>query len=384
VKPHIAKDVWIQPTTGTASNTAQRAFVGIRAFLGFLRRPASLNGDIARGGLGLPVEQVQTLATFAVPEFVAAFLEFMKARSGGLVHTGHDVLCGFICGLLRPDVGYLWQQPELIQKIESYAKGMTWETLCAKTYALCEKWQVASVGNKSRDPKSSILQLLRLKSPLAPLVRAIRDLDAAAAKCSPGGVNQARTKRNALLLAMAIANPLRERTFTICKYVPPELPSDYETNLYETEAGEWRLRFSKGDFKNDGSKNEDYDAPLPAALNKRITEYLLEYRPVLIKGNPTCPWLFPSSQNGTRFTDLSCVVNTIAKRYIPEVIRLRAHALRHIVATDFLSSNPGQYTVVAELLHDKLETVLANYSHQRQETSFKAHEQHLKACFASF
>lgn len=64
------------------------------------------------------------------------------------------------------------------------------------------------------------------------------------------------------------------------------------------------------------------------------------------------------------------------------VVGMRLHALRHIVATVFLMRNPGQYALVAELLHDKLETVLKHYAYGKLERTFQAYEEHLGSFFA--
>jgi hypothetical protein len=37
--------------------------------------------------------------------------------------------------------------------------------------------------------------------------------------------------------------------------------------------------------------------------------------------------------------------------------------MRHLVATTWLRARPGAYHQVAELLHDRLETVLKHYKH---------------------
>jgi hypothetical protein len=110
------------------------------------------------------------------------------------------------------------------------------------------------------------------------------------------------------------------------KYVRPNEFSSYASNLYQTEDGTWRLRFWKGDFKNDGSKDEDYDAPLPKALGTRIEEYLDVYRPVLIRRNPEAPWVFPNL-HGNMHKDVGQLMASVAQNYIPEVSRLRPHAL---------------------------------------------------------
>lgn len=374
---------WASPDTRHACASAVRCIQLCQSFFGYLERARDF--DLSKGGLGHSSEDSQTLASMAVPEFVAGFFEFMKARSDGIVHGGHKVVAAMLQNLLNPDFGYLKQQPEFLTKIEKFAKGRSWDELCAETFSLCGYWKKAAGVTKSRDPKTPILALLRLESPLQPLLRAISDLDMAAAAAAPGSILQASLKRDALLLSVIVANPLRARTLTIAKYISDEFSGnagELSTNLYQTEAGGWRLCFQKGDFKNDGSRNEDYDAPLPKRLNDRITDYLLEYRPVLIKNNPESPWLFPSGKSGDKLGNIAQIIKRIAKRYIPEVSRLGPHALRHIVASDFLSRNPGQYTVVAELLHDNLETVLRNYSHLKQEKSFKAHEEHLERVFA--
>ena len=133
-------------------------------------------------------------------------------------------------------------------------------------------------------------------------------------------------------------------------------------------------------MKNDEYKDEDYDAPLPSGLNRRLEDYLEHYRPVLTRNNPLCTVLFPS-RRGDMHTSLGDQINKAAQKYIPEVSRLRAHALRHLVATDFLAKNPGKYTFLAELLHDNLETVLRNYAHGKKESAFMAHEEHLADFF---
>lgn len=360
---------------GFGCPSADMTFKFLRSYLGFLCKAPS---DIAsESGLGLPVDQVQTLAMLAIPEFVNAYLEFMKARSGRIVHTGHRVKAGIISCLIKIGDGYLRQQPVFSQKIELYAKGRTWDELCDQVHKVCKSWHKASIGNKSRDPKAPLAMLLSLVDPLKPFKTAIQKLDAAAANCAPGSAFQATYKRDALLLAVAIANPLRHRTFTITKFIPVGVSSDFETNLYQKEDGRWWLKFEKGDFKNDGSKEEDYNAPLPEQLNVRVEDYLEIYRPVLVRRNPTAPWLFPD-MHGEKHKDVGHLISKIARNYIPEVSRLGIHGIRHIVATYFLKCNPEQYTVIAGLLHDSLATVLKHYAHGQTESALKANEQHLK------
>lgn len=371
--PHTIRNPLSHTANGMVCPSAERSSNFLRGYLGFLSKPVT---DDVSPGMGLSREEIQTLAMFTIPEFVNAYFEFIKQRSGNIVHSGHNVIASFIINLTKKGEGFLWQQPMLLKKIEQFANGRSWQELCEETTRLCLSWQDAAYGNKSRDPKVPLSGLLALEDPLAPFARAIRKLDEAAANRSPGTLAQAIYKRNALLLAIAVSNPLRLRTLTITKYVPPDQESDYRSNLYRTESGQWRLRFMANEFKNGRARGKDYDAPLPAALAGRIEEYLSEWRPILMGGSPA-PWLFPNNM-GEKHSDLGHVIAFIAKNYIPEVPRLGGHMLRHIVATDFLKRNPGQYTVLAELLNDHLETVLKNYAHDKLETAFNAHEESLK------
>jgi hypothetical protein len=375
----LLENPYCHTAPGFVCPSGGKTYLDFGLYFGFLLKEA--NGDVTQSGLGLEAESIQSLALLVIPEFVNAYMEFVKARSGNLVHGGHNTFAGCVASLVREKDGYLWQKPELIEAVAQYAKGRTWMELCETTREVCLSWQAASkASRKSRDPKLPLERLLRLDNPLKPFQLAIRKLDIAAANCAPGSVYQAVHKRNALLVALMLVNPLRLRTMTIAKYVPPDGDSPYTTNLYQTEDGNWRLRFFKGDFKNDGGKQDDYDAHVHTGLNRRIEEYLEIYRPVLVRNNPDSPWLF-CDLGGEKHDDLSRVVATVAKNYIPEVTRLRVHALRHIVASDFLRRNPGEFLHVAELLHDTLETVLKNYAHGKREAAFKAHEVHMKGFF---
>lgn len=303
-----------------------------------------------------------------------------KELIDNIVHNGQANPAGAISTLCREAEGYLWQQPELLAKVEKFAKGRSWQQLCAETHEVCRSWQRAAAGKKSRDPKVMLQTLFALTDPLQPFKDAIRKLDLAAAAAAPGSVHQATYMRDAMILALSLFNPLRHRTLTLAKYIEPQKNSEYVSNIYQAEDGQWWLRFEKGDFKNDESKDEDYNSPITRDLSSRIENYLQIHRPILVRNNPTIPWLFPT-RHGQRINDIGEVISRIAKNFIPEVRRLRPHALRHIVATEFLRRNPGKYTLVAGLLHDTLGTVLKTYAHGKTESAFRAHEENMKGFF---
>jgi len=52
-----------------------------------------------------------------------------------------------------------------------------------------------------------------------------------------------------------------------------------------------------------------------------------------------------------------------SKQFLPGCPGFGPHAIRHIVATDYIKNNPASYIVAADILHDKLETVMSAYAH---------------------
>ena len=70
-------------------------------------------------------------------------------------------------------------------------------------------------------------------------------------------------------------------------------------------------------------------------------------------------------------------VAKLTKRLIPETLGFGPHAIRHLVATDWLRKYSNDYITVACLLNDKLETVINNYAHLKQDDSFERYESYM-------
>ncbi|MGF7001452.1 hypothetical protein [Paraburkholderia sp. GAS32] len=347
--------------------TAKITMDMFRSFAGFLSLPKDL------GGRGVPVNDAQTLAWLVVPKAIESFLDFRRDRSAGLIHKGHANFCKFGASMTHPLTGYLTQQPEFATKLPDGTLSGNWVDACAKAYRLYQQW-IQDARDTSRRPYEPIQGLLNLAEPLAPVMRAVEQLDRLAAQAAPGSLDEARHKRDALLLSMLMANPLRARNFILMTW-----NENGTGSLYHRENGQWRLRFGAGDFKNDRyDKKNDYDAPLPSALSDRIEEYLYDYRPRLTRDNPACPSVFPG-ETGKIFYGLSKHVFQITQRHIAETPGFGTHAMRHLVATDWLRTHPNDFLTAAQLLHDRLETVLKEYAHLRQDEAFNRFEEHLDA-----
>lgn len=346
--------------------SANIIFNKIRCFLGFLCRPRS------KGGMGIPKSEVMTLAWFAVPEAVDSYLAFVKMRADGIVHQGHRTFAAFSSSLTVKGTGFLVQQPKFASRLPTRYLDRPFEEMCEETYQLAHEW-MDQVSGHSRKPEDPIRALLALSEPLVPLLKAITALDKAAAAAAPGSRQEAVYKRDALLLSMLMANPLRLSNFTLMTYA-----TDGTGNLYRAETT-WRLRFEASDFKNErGARRSPYDAPLPAGLSERIEEYLDEFRPRLIRKNPDTALLLPT-QYGKLWEGLSKHMNKFTRRLIKGTPGFGPHAVRHLVATDYLRKHPNDFPTVALLLHDTLETVMATYAHLRQDDTFGRWEEHLRA-----
>jgi len=54
------------------------------------------------------------------------------------------------------------------------------------------------------------------------------------------------------------------------------------------------------------------------------------------------------------------------------------HAYRHIIATDWLRNHPDSYMIVANILHDNIETVIREYAHLKPEHAMNTYHQYLE------
>ena len=359
-----AKTVQEACINNLASPSASIMWASILNFLGFLRLP------IDQEGYGLNLHEVQTIAWFAHPDAINAYLEFIKRRSGGISHGSHQRICGQVLGLLCPDYGYLAQQPEFMKKLELslIPSNMDWGMMCEKTSEVAKVWKNQS-KDKSRSTEEPIAALLALPYALDPIFKAIKQLDVKAAGMPSGGVVQARLKRDALLLAFLVSNPLRVLNFKIMTWFP-----DNTGNLYKDGNTSWRLRFDANDIKTD----KPYNVKIAGWLVNRLEAYIEEYRNTLLESRQSnCLFISSKETNAVKWESLDRHIQDLTKKLVPESPGFGAHAFRHLVATDWLTKNPNDFLTVAELLNDRLETVIAHYAHLKKDQSFDRYENYV-------
>ena len=186
--------------------------------------------------------------------------------------------------------------------------------------------------------------------------------------------------RNTLLTNLVTYNPLRANSIA-------SLTIPYSTakgTLRQKIDGGYRIVFSKDHFKNlkEADKGK-YEADFPVTLIPLLEEYLA-LREGVLKGEDNL-YLFVSDErresdiyrkngklygkrnigHGMTSMNISQTFKDFTTRYRPANEKhfqpFGIHAARFIVATTFLRVNPENYMTVAEILHDKLETVIERY-----------------------
>lgn len=336
------------------------------SFLGYLRLP------IESGGFGLDDETAQTLAWYAVPEAIEGYFQFITSRSDGLKHGTQEGFCTTVIALLHPEHGYLMQCPKLANKIPAHARnGRTWIELCKNARASAKTLK-SDCHDKSRDPEEPIRALLALEQPLTPIFDAMRKLRKIGDASIAGSSEEAVARRNELLLGVLVSNPLRSKNLVTLTF-----KKDNTGDVFRSETGQWRIRIPASRMKNRKRlKKRIYNVPLPAWLSPLIDDYVTKFRPILESGKTNDSFFL--SNNGNRFNSLNRQVFKLTSSLIPGCLGFGPHALRHLVATDWLTKNPNDFATVSELLNDTIEVIMNNYIHLRKDIAFNRYEAYVQ------
>lgn len=354
--------------------TAEWALGIVRRYLGWIRRPSE------HGGGGYAHEDVQTLAWFCQATLIEGYLKFLTERSDGLKHGGQAGFSRLVNQLTRPERGFLWWHPELRLQLPDSVRPTSeesWRSLCARTSAVADAW-IQDSSDNNRKPSEPIASLLSSTDPLLPLINTVRSIEQLAASSVPGGVVEARHRRNALLFAFLASNPLRLRTMSTLTWLP-----NNQGNVYRKSDGTWRLRLESVLIKNGAQelRHRPYDVEITNWVGEMIDSYIEEFRPVILKG-VTNPYFLVATPSERPWADLDSCVFELSKRLIPGCPGFGPHSIRHLVATAWLTKHPNDFLTVAELLNERLETVIAHYAHLKRDVSLgrlSAHIDELRA-----
>ena len=373
-------------SSGLICVTAAANWTGFSAFLGFLSLPAPI-------GKGLVVTNIDTLAWLGHFPYVMDYVRWLTARAGGKVHNGIPKFLDDVKCMLRPHTGFLWSRPALANTLPNPAavlgydypslappqQAARWQEHCKTTHLKVRERVKAIRGReriwKSRDPREPIANILASPSPLRELLKFVQAVEA-----NPPPLLHERDHvvwlRDMVFLKMIVSNPLRMSHFALMRHT-----QNNKGNLYQGSEGDWRLRFTSADFKNEkGAAGDDYDVAMEPSVGPWIARYMAEARPRAI-GASECDFFFlpfVAGPNRGKRADgdydtqksgmwtaeaISRRMRVLTRQYVPNTPGFCGHAVRHIIATDHLKRRPGDYPTVAKLLHDKLGTVLREYSH---------------------
>ena len=373
--------------------------------------------DMKHGGAGYQVERINTLAWILHEEMMTKCLAWVQLRSGNILHAGLATILVNAAMLLRPETGWLWLNPQLALVLDPKAQasvlkfdptGMDIDELTAAWRARCKaawtKYEADSKFilshkslQKSRKPKEPIADILAHPRPLSIAM----DMLATLKKNPPWCLQTKRYAvwtRDVLLFAWLTANPLRINQLATMTY-----KNDNTGHLYQAIDGFWHYRCTRAEFKNSpevfmNMATDTYDVALPAYVGEAVEAYLRDGRPMLAgahEGNFLfLPEKFANQTGEDRtgasvgiFTDRwNCGAMSTRLRIVTRNLRdgkpgFGPHAFRHIVATDYLKRFPGSFKLVADLLCDRLETVMKEYGHTSPMDGLNLHYQAASAEF---
>jgi len=331
-------------------------------FFGWLILP------IKDGGKGLSIENLSLAHTSDV-NLVWDYLQWRKERSGCFTNESKAFINSCM-KFIRDDTGWGFQNPTMFAH-EIGISEENWSTWCANNrkqmLSIDKDLEKNKQYKKSRDPAAPIFNILSMDRP----IDALYELCNRIAKNRPLNYYKPKTKaqfaKNELLVNFLCANPLRLNMYTVMTY-----KEDGTGNLRKTLNGEWRLFFKSECFKNEkGAANKDYDVAIAKDLYPLIDEYIFQHRENLLNGVdsdivfPVIPTKANKDRWGMCCLNNSKTIHDLTFKYLSDYSSsgFSPHAFRHIIATDFLKNNPNGFQIVANILHDKLETVLKDYSH---------------------
>jgi len=345
---------------GQICSTAQFVWYSLSAFFGWVVLAAE------SGGKGLSAAEV-SLAYLSDTSLIRQHLDFRKERLDGDVSTGFIKLLVDTASFLRRDTGFIRQTPLFASRLQNPIPESKWEEWCDG--ALSDiKHMIASLKQsiyQRRDPREPIQKILARPHPLSAIDEMLSNMSRKVRRTMH---LQATFARHHLLIRLLSIVPLRARNVAGLTY-----RQDNTGHIRRTSAG-WELYIKGREFKNfKYAAKKDFHIALPHALSAELETYLTRWRPVLMKCSTGCDTdIVFLQKNGKKFptAHLCRLVSKLTKEYCPDTPGFGPHAFRHIVATEYLKNNPNGYQVVAYILHDKLETVLAEYRHVTTSDGF--------------
>ena len=140
-------------------------------------------------------------------------------------------------------------------------------------------------------------------------------------------------------------------------------------HLHKDPQGAWRITFRGEQLKvaTKRGRANVFDLPFPETLVPLLEDYLATWRPVLLtKASHPDNHVFltyhgtPYQRNALTLTTKQLVYRYTGKEWHP-------HIIRTVWATEWIQKTHGDFYTAAIMLNDRLETVIAQYTHLLEE-----------------
>lgn len=377
--------------------TAEKYKTTIGAFLGCLSLSED-HPDPRLRGCGTRKEDL-SLAFFSSVEAVKTYIQLIKARTpSNVLSTTVEFLLRTCQTFLRPETGFLWQQPQYGDRLPVKVPRNQWRTWCDKTR---KELSDLLVGYKVNDEIKCTRETLEL---VKPIVRALQHpLDVVddmlermqeAMKYVHGDIYRAIAYRDYLIIKLESCIPLRAHNVSLLTY------RDDNTGSFRKHAdGTWWLYIPKEHFKNRRRKNlKDFYVQLEdEELIEALEIYIKEHRKHLLGGKceecadaemegsnsecqrakasgVTCKWshfLFAPEADARNMKNplkrwsprvISERVLHLTLDFMPQYPGFSIHWFRHLLASDYIKNHPNGFGIAAMLLHDTESTVRESYA----------------------
>jgi Fe-S cluster biosynthesis and repair protein YggX len=319
-----------------------------------------------------------SLGWMADYELVEESLKYLKGR---LEEYGLNVytntmknMLEFSRSLVNPRIGYVAQKAEFGKRLISPVGETEWKEWCNKQFELIKDHirQLEDKFTQTRETLSlgsPIWAYLQQQHPLQTMMQLVENMSQHNHPLMLSERSRKVLERDIFLAKMLMRQPMRIKMYGIATW-----KSDNTGNLYKRDDGTWAFRFEKNLFKNErGAAQAPYDVAFDKEFWTEIEDYLYKVRPYF---NDDRPLLFVAADLGLkqmkrRTNSLSLSFRRHTKKFLPGCPGFGPHAVRHLVATEYIRNHEEGWQTAATVLHDNLDTVMKAYTFVKKDDGFK-------------
>ena len=358
--------------------------------INFMKRMQSFFGALKKLDYDSEKFSLAYLTDFSL---LVEYVDFMSSRHEQITKTPIMVLHISLSLMLKMEkhgrervFGFVRQKPEYASKLINPVPESEWDVWCHDRVLDIKQFigdlEEGLQIKDGRDVEEAAKQYLERQHPITALFELAENMR------NYLEVNKNILKefqkillyRDLLIIEMFPTQPLRIKMLAIMTY-----KSNNNGHLYKMQSGGWAVRFKAHEFKNEtgAAADKDYDIPLEPTLWPKVENYLFNVRP-LFKESSDRVFVAPGhgsdtqkekKKNGWSYAAaLSRSFVTRTKQFLIGCLGFGPHTVRHIVATDYIKNNPNGYQIAADILHDRLDTVLKNYAHLKAKDGHKYYQ----------